>query len=403
MRIASGCAVPRPCSVVHMTTVQPVALAHTSHRPQLDALRCFAVCGVLIAHFYQPVLSALAAAVDPGFLGVRLFFVLSGFLITGILLDARDAADATGGARVGVLGRFYARRVLRIFPLYYAIVLGGLLVAMPRAREAWPWLLGYASNFYGLLTQRSVGYYGHFWTLAVEEQFYIVWPWLVLFAPRRWIAPIMVSAILSAVVYRELVGDLLFTQRGWDQMPVNCLDTLGVGALLALVFRDGPSPERLQRILRNFVLPIGLVSFLLLNWHASQTGNARLLVAGHELAFAFICCWLIAGAYRGFRGPAARLLEARPLVYLGRISYGIYAYHLLVPVSLAKAFGAFGWSLPPHGLARLAIAGAVTIAIAAVSWHFFEAPINALKRRVPYERQSSTRVLREPLATDRSA
>jgi peptidoglycan/LPS O-acetylase OafA/YrhL len=366
---------------------QPVALAHATHRPQLDALRCFAVTGVLIAHFCQPALSGIAAAIDPGFLGVRLFFVLSGFLITGILLHARDAATASGAARVGVLGRFYARRVLRIFPLYYAIVLGGLLLDVPRAREAAPWLLAYASNFYELVTQRSVGHYGHFWTLAVEEQFYMIWPWLVLFAPRRRLGWLMLAAVASAVIYRDLVHDVLLTQNGWAQMTIGSLDTLGVGALLALAFRDGASPEWLQRMLRNVVLPVGLAGFLALHWHASASGQFRLLVAGQELSFALICCWLIAGAYRGFVGPAARLLTARPLVYLGRISYGIYAYHMLVPWFLTRIFRMFGGTLPPHGFARLLIAGGVTVAIAAASWRYFEAPINALKRRVPYDRK----------------
>jgi peptidoglycan/LPS O-acetylase OafA/YrhL len=367
----------------------PVALAHGGHRPQLDALRCLAVGGVLVAHFCQPALGPLAATLDPGFLGVRLFFVLSGFLITGILLDARDTAAAQGATQHGVLGRFYARRVLRIFPLYYAIVLAGLLVDMPRARDAWPWLLGYSSNFYELVTQRSVGYYGHFWTLAVEEQFYLFWPWLVLFVPRRRIGLVMVMAVLSAIVYRVIVGDLLSTQRGWDQMPIGSLDTLAVGALLALVFRDAPSPKRIQQLLRNVVLPTGLAGLVFLTWHADWSGNLRLLVAGHDLAYALVCCWLIAGAYNGFGGVAGRLLEARPIVYLGRISYGIYAYHLFVPVTLNKILEAFGGALPPHGIVRLLIAGAITIAIAAISWRFFEAPINALKGRVPYERPAS--------------
>jgi peptidoglycan/LPS O-acetylase OafA/YrhL len=352
----------------------------------LDALRCAAVGGVLIAHFYQPSLTGFAAAIDPGFLGVRLFFVLSGFLITGILLDARDAAEEAGAGRVGVLGRFYVRRVLRIFPLYYTIVITGLLLDIPRARDAWLWLLAYSSNFYELATQRSVGHYGHFWTLAVEEQYYIIWPWLVLFVPRRWLGPIMLAAVVSAVTYRDLVRDLLFTQKGWDQMTIGSLDTLAVGALLALAFRYGPPSEHLQRLLRTIVLPLGLTGFVLLHWYASRTGDVRLLVAGQELTFALICCWLIAGAYRGFRGPASRLLEARGIVYLGRISYGIYAYHMLVPWFLSKFFRIFGGTLPPHGIVRLLIAGGVTVAVAAVSWRVLESPINALKRRVPYER-----------------
>lgn len=369
-------------------TSLPVALARGSHRPQLDALRCFAVLGVLVTHFWQPgPFPGIFAQVDFGFLGVRLFFVLSGFLITGILLEARDEADRAGHARLPVLGRFYIRRVLRIFPLYYFIVLGGILVGVPAAREAWPWLLTYTSNFYEALQQRPVGYYGHFWTLAVEEQFYLVWPWLVLFAPRRWLAAIILAAVLVAPLYRDLAVDVL-KEDGWGTLPFGCLDTLGVGALLAIAFRDARSPQAVYAALGRLVLPIGLLLFLALHWIALRTGNLRPLVAFHEIAYAMVCCWLIAGAYRGFGGLAGRLLELRPVVYLGRISYGIYAYHMLMPWLLTRVFVRIGWEFPAPGPARLVIASAVTVAVAMASWRFFERPLNDLKRFVPYQRRN---------------
>jgi peptidoglycan/LPS O-acetylase OafA/YrhL len=361
----------------------PVAIAHGGHRPQLDALRCMAVAGVLVTHFWQPN-AGMAGALDLGFIGVRLFFVLSGFLITGILLDARDGAERAGQARGDVMKRFYARRMLRIFPLYYAIVLGGLVIGIPNAREAWPWLLGYASNFYETLTQRSTGHYGHFWTLAVEEQFYIVWPWLVLFAPRRWLAGLMLGAVASAVVYRDLVRDVLLTDLGWATLPIGSLDTLAVGALLALAFRASPSPDRIYRILGRVALPLGLASYVFLHVQAARSDDLRALIAGKELAFALVCCWVIARAYRGFSGAAGRILEARPIVYLGRISYGIYAYHLLLPWVLAQVFARANLTFPAPGGKRFMIASVATLAIAATSWHLFEAPINALKRHVRY-------------------
>lgn len=366
-------------------TPLPVALTRGGHRPQLDALRCFAVLGVLVTHFWQPgPYPGILQHVDLGFLGVRLFFVLSGFLITGILLDARDHAVRAGLSQWQVLGRFYGRRVLRIFPLYYLIVLGGLLVGVPRAREAWPWLLTYTSNFYQALEQQSVGYYGHFWTLAVEEQFYLVWPWLVLFAPRRSLALIMIAAVAMAPVYRDVVFGLLGT-RGWDTLPFGSLDTLGVGALLAIAFRDASAPEELHARLQRLVLPIGLGSYALLNALALSDGGVRWLVALHEISYALICCWLIAGAYRGFCGLPGRLLEARPVVYLGRISYGIYAYHMQMPWLLQRVFAKLGWAFPGHGPARLLLAGAVTVLVAMASWQLVERPINALKRHVPYD------------------
>jgi peptidoglycan/LPS O-acetylase OafA/YrhL len=374
-----------PTSAQPVDSAAPVAIAHGGHRPQLDALRCFAVAGVLVTHFWQPNASGMAGALDLGFFGVRLFFVLSGFLITGILLDARDGAERSGHARGGVMKRFYVRRMLRIFPLYYAIVLGGLIFGIPNAREAWPWLLGYASNFYETLTQRSTGHYGHFWTLAVEEQFYLVWPWLVLFAPRRWLAGLMLAAVGSAVVYRDLVRDVLLTDLGWGALPIGSLDTLAVGGLLALAFRASPSPDRTYRMLGRVTLPLGLAGYVVLHLQAVRSGDLRALIAGKQIAFALVCCWVIARAYGGFSGAAGRILEARPIVYLGRISYGIYAYHMLLPWVLARVFARAGLTFPAPGAKRFVIASAATVAIAAASWHLFEAPINALKRHVRYE------------------
>lgn len=357
---------------------------HGGYRAQLDSLRSFAVAGVLVTHFWQPSFTGAAAAIDLGFLGVRLFFVLSGFLITGILLDARDSAERAGAGRFQVLARFYARRVLRIFPLYYLLVLGGLVVGIPRARDAWPWLLGYASNFYELVTQRSIGQYGHFWTLAVEEQFYLVWPWLVLFAPIRRLAALMLAAVLSAMLYRDLVRDVFLTERGWDMMPIGSLDTLASGALLALAFRRSHSPARVHRLLNHVALPLGLVAYIALHVHASVVGDDRLVIAGREVAFALVCCWAIAGAYRGFGGVAGTVLEWRPLVYLGRISYGIYAWHMLLPWALARGFERMGWTFPAPGPERFVVTTAATVVLAVASWHLVEAPINARKRRIPY-------------------
>jgi peptidoglycan/LPS O-acetylase OafA/YrhL len=113
------------------------------HRPQLDALRCFAVVAVLVTHFWQPSYEGLLGAINPGFLGVRLFFVLSGFLITGILLRCRDESERGEHSRLLVVRRFYARRFLRIFPIYYLIVFVALLINIPSARQAWPWLVTY--------------------------------------------------------------------------------------------------------------------------------------------------------------------------------------------------------------------------------------------------------------------
>src|SRR5215207_8678629 len=117
--------------------------------PQLDALRFFAVLGVLISHFWTPQeLPWLFADIDLGWLGVRLFFVLSGFLITGILLDARSLTETTSLTPVYLIGQFYIRRFLRIFPIYYLVIAIALMFNVMPGRELWGWLVSYTSNIY---------------------------------------------------------------------------------------------------------------------------------------------------------------------------------------------------------------------------------------------------------------
>src|SRR5215218_136502 len=173
------------------------------YRPQLDALRFFAIAGVLVAHNLDPGQAPwIFSRFDYAETGVRLFFVLSGFLITGILLGEREAADAAPHRRISAIRRFYARRFLRIFPIYYLTLAVVLVTAVSPARRIWPWLFTYTTNIYAWHRLDWPGPVGHLWTLAVEEQFYLVWPWFLLFVPRKWILPFLVGLIALAPLYR---------------------------------------------------------------------------------------------------------------------------------------------------------------------------------------------------------
>src|SRR5262249_40880734 len=155
-----------------------------AYMPQLDGLRAVAVLAV-VAHHTLP--GPLVDALNPGAAGVRLFFVLSGFLITGILLGCRESMAQQGAGQA--LASFYARRFLRIFPLYYFALAVVLLAGVQEARDGAAWHLAYLSNVYGV-RQGWLGSLAHFWSLAVEEQFYLVWPALVLSLPRPWLGPL---------------------------------------------------------------------------------------------------------------------------------------------------------------------------------------------------------------------
>jgi peptidoglycan/LPS O-acetylase OafA/YrhL len=170
--------------------------------PQLDGLRAFAVFAVMLHHFLPLNRVLPEDFVTLGSLGVRLFFVLSGFLITGILLRCRQRASDGETKPSQQLRRFYVRRFLRIFPVYYVTLGIVALLNLPTVRESFFWHVAYLSNFLFSFLGRFEGPLSHFWSLAVEEQFYLLWPWLIVFAPRRFLHGIILMTVISAPVFR---------------------------------------------------------------------------------------------------------------------------------------------------------------------------------------------------------
>ncbi len=191
------------------------------YMPQLDGIRAIAAGLVVFSHFFPP--STVHDATNWGYVGVRLFFVLSGFLITGILLDAREI---TATPRAEILKNFYARRALRIFPIYYLtlfVLIGiGYLV---NASEIAAYLT-YTANWYIIWHGPDDLQAVHFWSLAVEEQFYVVWPWLILLLPRRYVLPAIIAAICLAVAVRFTLVMQRTSVIAITFNTVGCLDAL---------------------------------------------------------------------------------------------------------------------------------------------------------------------------------
>jgi hypothetical protein len=167
-----------------------------------------------------------------GAAGVKLFFVLSGFLITGILLTYRDQAEAGSVTKSAAVWRFYGRRFLRIFPVYYFVLLATAAAGFPTVRETFWWHALYLTNFYIAITGDWPGYLSPFWTLAVEEQFYVMWPWVVLFAPRRMLTGICFGMILIAPLFRLAGYWTGFVPSGVGVLPVVGTTTGGSAELL---------------------------------------------------------------------------------------------------------------------------------------------------------------------------
>jgi peptidoglycan/LPS O-acetylase OafA/YrhL len=343
---------------------------------QLDGLRAFAVVFTMITH-YTLLRGSWLGYVPFGQMGVRLFFVISGFLITGILLRTR-AEDYLGGA----LRIFYCRRFLRIFPIYYATLLITALVNIRPVRQTFFWHLAYLSNFYFAWRVPPASPTSHFWSLAVEEQFYLIWPGLMLFLPRRHLLKVMIAAVCIGPLTRYIGPLIHFNAAGIG--PFAFFDTLGIGAILAYLWDPELGNPTAARNLSRIGLWIGLPAYSVLlvvqyfqpSWLGFDVWS--------DLALAFLFVWLVSRAAYAFSGPAGALLEWKPINYVGKISYGVYVLHAFMPVVL---FYALRWThlSIDNQLTRFLMLAVMSIAAASVSWHFFEKPINNLKHHFEYD------------------
>ena len=329
-----------------------------------------------------------------GGLGVQLFFVLSGFLITGILLDARRDAEALGVAGRTVLRPFYARRALRIFPVYYTTLAVATLLGVSGMRDHLGWNLVYLSNW-KVAADGQFGAVTHIWSLAVEEQFYLLWPLVVLLAPRRalsWATGAMIGIALATRVVLTVATDLW--ADGIGILTPSVLDSLGLGALLALLWRLNTEPSadnadnmsRLdRRIDRLAVLGVTLWIVEVINgrWGPSRSAVGAFTVIWWSIIF----MWIVHRTARGRTGVFGRVLTFRPIAFIGTISYGIYLFHLFVVPVAQIVESRVGIDLPvpvSRGPAQFVAVATASIAVAAVSWTWFEHPINCVKRRFPY-------------------
>ena len=168
------------------------------HLDQLDTLRAFAVTAVLIRHFWPE----LQPGLDLGARGVHLFFALSGFLITGILLRSRALVEDSGRGSGLAIRRFYIRRFLRIFPIYYLVLAVTWALGVPDVRSGMVWHLAYGSNVLFAIQNRWPQTTSHLWSLSVEEQFYLIWPLLMFLVPRRQLGTAVLAFIFAGPLFR---------------------------------------------------------------------------------------------------------------------------------------------------------------------------------------------------------
>jgi peptidoglycan/LPS O-acetylase OafA/YrhL len=369
------------------------------HVPALDGLRGLAILLVVLHHAYPTARTSagarlIAAVVEAGWVGVHLFFVLSGFLITGILLDAR-------GDRA-YYRHFYPRRFLRIAPLYYAFLAANHLVAPWAARRmpagpdsprfaTWP-IWTFLTNMPEVVPVGPlVGALGPLWSLAVEEQVYLVWPLLVATLPRRGLIGLFAAMVPASLGWRlGVLAGLLRPEVAYTWMP-SALDAFAAGGLVAALVREPGLRNGLRtwatRVAGGSVLVVAGIAIGLGHFHAWQAPAAILGPGASALALGFAAV-ITRIVTAGPGSNLVRVLSCRPLRALGRRSYAMYLLHMpvfyvlrpFVTAHLGRAIVA--WSTPTSVLVFLAILGATYLA-AALSWAVLEGPCNGLKRFFP--------------------
>lgn len=367
------------------------------YSPPLDGLRGIAILLVLVHHFtiLQPITALDRAIVDiliAGWSGVDLFFVLSGFLITSILLVSRDGPQ--------YFRSFYGRRVLRIFPLYYTSLLIGLVLlplmvpamrlALDTSGHLWLWTYTLNIGFALGLIASPVAFFSHFWTLAIEEQFYLVWPWLVKVLSARVLLVLCGLIMVASLLMRLVWVGLGFGWEGAYRFTLTRADSLAIGAGVAVLMRYTSWRRTLLKLAPGgFCAGLAALALMFLSVPRFYPSEWVVVTFGHSV-IAFASAWLIVLALRQRSGT---WLAGRSLRALGKYSYGIYVLHFPLQRVLLGWYGtrpsepSSAALLDAFAFLLIGLSGSVLLGW--VSYHVIERPFLRLKRFFAYSRDGS--------------
>jgi peptidoglycan/LPS O-acetylase OafA/YrhL len=363
----------------------------------IDGLRCFAVSGVMAQHCWL---------LPFGWVGVWLFFVISGYVITLSLLGD---ATATSGEQYR---RFILRRFWRIVPLYLLYLTLVLVVSRIAGRtgilDDYVFLLTFTYNWqmiYTILPTSNFTVLNHLWTLSIEEQFYVFFPLLFLFTSRRvGLAGLAIVVALGPLIrcLTSLSSQALSQDGGWIAFSVYAnsichFDAFAVGALMALLREPLQRSRRGPEIIAAAAIGAAVVytaTYVWINREAGAEGadvlrnifSGVLYGQGREVfvysVVTLIAAALVAGCIAD--RPWTRFLAWPPLVHVGKISYGAYVYHLMVIFLLNRAIGLGGRQAPVwERVAQLALVWSITVAVATISYRFFESRFTTRRRLLP--------------------
>ncbi|CAB4983636.1 MAG: acyltransferase family protein [Actinobacteria bacterium] len=355
--------------------------------PGLDGVRGIAVLSVVIYHFVYksgaggapalipntPFAISLRSGIVGGWLGVDIFFVLSGFLITAILLDEQGLK---GKIRFGA---FYMRRALRLLPALYALLAIYAVYSLTTGLPYYPWwqsslgIIFYYTNWLGIYNPAGLARgTGIFWSLAVEEQFYLIWPvTLFLFFGINRRARVVIPGIIAMILFIAVRRALMVDSVGWVSLLSRTdtrIDSLLVGALFAQLWVRNLTPRRGLRVAST--IAVGVVAFSIM---IGKVGDSRWYAYGLTVIAVLVAIGIL-GIVEGVWENGG-IFGARPLRLLGRVSYGLYIWHTMVIDTVTRYGSTWGWGT------RLVVSVAATATVVWLSWTFIETPALRLKRR----------------------
>lgn len=368
--------------------------ARFKFKPQLSGLRFCGVFFVVIYHYSGFMLGLRHHDYDLGSF-IVFFFVLSSYLITRILLDAKQKASDEGMPAWKIAIAFLSRRTLRIFPAYYLYLF--ILILIPvvglEIREHPGYFFGYLYNYWIYLSDKTGNYTFHLWTLAVEEQFYLVWPWIILFIPNRHLLKVFGLMVLIAVAFRVIFITVAFRPDMFSILILTpgCLDSFGAGAILAYLHFYGKEKNQWLKWTCLAVIPVWAVLI------ATQYLHFRSFYALDRVFVSLFTVLTIDVANRGYTGITKKFLENHVVQYLSKISYGIYLYHMIATLFFWKTFEYFQPRLIREGY-DLSILGKwlaspfvsfwlyflLAIGCATISWYCLEQPFNNIRKLFAY-------------------
>ncbi len=362
------------------------------HVPELDGVRGIAVLLVILVHFGDyvptqriPIADALRAGFDFGWVGVDLFFVLSGFLITGILLEAKGSPN--------YFRSFYMRRVLRILPLYYlSVAVYFWLIRpgqVPASEQVWYWT--YLANWRIAYDPDTLVGLSHFWSLAIEEQFYLVWPLLVFLVPESALLWVCVGFILSALGLRNVPAfqalHAQYYQFLYALTPFR-VDSLAFGALSAVVMRRRPLAALADRWLGAAFLTGCLATISVVAAGRSIQPFTNLMDVWGFSAIALVCATVVfyARSRTGSNALFPKALRSGVLRSFGKYSYAIYIIQWPLSLKVDEFFRtriAWGGGLGA-ALVSIVVGTALSYGLAWLSWNLIEKHFLRLKAQFPY-------------------